>query len=132
MNHVKQLCEDLEIDPLTAMTKEEGVFLFPLDSLKIKIKDLNPGVYFFSPICPCPKEKLEELFIYLMKANLFGQGTFGSVIGLEEESLTLSLALPYDMNYRDFKETMEDFVNTIDFWKDEVVRLKQLANEGIL
>lgn len=133
MNNVIQLSQDLEIDPQSVMTQEEGTFLLPIgDALKIKIKDLNPGVYLFSRICPCPKEKLEEFFIYLMKANLFGQGTFGSVIGLEEEYLTLSSALPYDMNYRDFKETVEDFANTIDFWKEEVVRIKKLSEDGIL
>lgn len=134
MHYVIQLSQDLEINPELVKTDQEGTFVLPIGnpSLHIKVKDLNPGVYLFSKICPCPKEKLEELFIYLMKANLFGQGTFGSVIGLEEEYLTLSSALPYDMNYRDFKETVEDFVNTIDFWKEEVVRIKKMIEDGIL
>lgn len=133
MNYVIQLSQDLEMDPQSVMTQEEDTFVLPIgSSLKVKIKNLNPGIYLYSRICPCPTEKLEELFIYLMKANLFGQGTFGSVIGLEEEYLTLSSALPYDMNYRDFKETVEDFVNTIDFWKDEVVRIKKLTEDRIL
>lgn len=132
MQHVMQLCQDLEIDKDKVLTQEEGIFSLLIgEALKIKIKDLNPGVYFFSPICPCPKEKLEDLFIYLMKANLFGQGTFGAVIGLEEENLTLSSALPYDMNYRDFKEIVEDFANTVDFWKEEILRLKKLWSAAL-
>ena len=80
-------------------------------------------------ISPCPYEEREDLFIYLMRANLLGQGTGGSRIGLDEEekNLTLSLGLPYDMNYHAFKEAFEDFVNHLIYWRDTVAKFEKNA-----
>jgi len=124
MDYLKELCEDLNLDPNLKKT-ELGRFILPLvPSLSIEIKGLDPGVYFFSPIEPCPKIKREELFIQLMKANLFGQGTLGAVLGLtpDENLLTLSSDFPYDMNYQAFKDSLEDFVNIVEYWKAEIKR----------
>ena len=73
-------------------------------------------------ILTCPLNKREEVFMYLMKANLLGQGTGGSIIGLDrdEKFLTLCLVLPYDMKYKVFKDALEDFTNYLDFWKNEL------------
>ncbi len=60
----------------------------------------------------------------LMKANFLGQGTGGGALGLKEDesSLTLSLSLPYEMNYKVFKDSLEEFANFIDYWKKELAR----------
>jgi len=133
MEYLQTLCEDLNL-PTDLEKTEKGFFLLPLsDSLQLEVKELDPGALFTSPICPCPEIKREELFIKLMKANLFGQGTFGAALGLspEENLLTLSLAMPYDMNYRLFKESLEDFTNIVDYWREEVETHIQQAQEGI-
>lgn len=90
--------------------------------LMISLKELDPGVYFFSKIAPVPPQKKEELFMYLMKANFLGQGTGEGVIGLTEDEsfLTLSLALPYELSYLVFKEALEEFANFVDYWRREV------------
>ncbi|NGX39501.1 MAG: hypothetical protein KR126chlam1_00830 [Chlamydiae bacterium] len=134
MDHLKELCEDLELDPNLEKSKV-GNYLLPItESLQIEVKNLDPGVYFFSPISPCPKQKKEELFILLMKANLFGQGTFGAAIGLEEKEnlLTLSRDIHYDMDYRAYREALEDFTNIVQYWRDEVARHEREAQDGIL
>ncbi len=85
-------------------------------------------------IGPCPTLKKEDLFIYLMKANFLGQGTGGSAIGLDQDEnfLTLSLVLPYDMNYIMFRDALEDFANYIDYWKAELIRHTKAAEQQIL
>lgn len=134
MDYLKQLCEDLNL--ATELEKSEaGFYLLPLtENLQVSVKELNPGVFLNSSVCPCPEIKREELFIKLMKANLFGQGTLGAALGLEPEQnlLTLSLELPYDMDYRHFKESVEDFTNIVDYWKVEVDTHVKLAKEGIV
>lgn len=82
-------------------------------------------------VANCPTLKREDLFIYLMRANLLGQGTGGSRIGLDanEKVLTLSLGLPYEMNYKIFKERFEDFVNFILYWREEIAKFE---NQPIL
>ncbi|NGX38525.1 MAG: hypothetical protein K1000chlam2_01699 [Chlamydiae bacterium] len=134
MDYLKTLCEDLNIDPDLEKT-EAGSYLLPLTkSIQLEVKALDPGVFFFSPISPCPEIKRELLFIQLMKANLFHQGTLGATIGLDgdENLLTLSSALPYDMNDRAFKESLEDFANIIEYWRVEIDRHVKLAQEGVL
>lgn len=120
---VMQLAEELEME---VPKKEEGNFFnFPLNpETTVKIRQLDPGVSFWAKIAPCPTVKKEELFILLMKGNFLGQGTGGAVIALDENEnfLTLSSILPYDMNYKTFKEALEDFANYLDFWREELVR----------
>lgn len=134
MDHLPQLCEDLNLDP-TLVTEEDGAKFFPLtDDLLIKVKQLDPGVFLYSPIAPCPEIKREILFIHLMKGNLFGQGTLGGAIAYNEEEnlLTLSSHIPYDMKYRFFRESIEDFANIVMFWRQEIDKHIKEAEGGIL
>lgn len=130
--HLNQLIQDLKLEPL-ASKDEKGFYSIPLNpSLKISFRELDPGVYLYSPIGPCPMEKREEFLIHVMKANFLGIGTGGNVIALdpEEKFLTLSSALPYDINYKTFKETVEDFGNFVDYWRDELERHRKEIEEN--
>ncbi len=131
--HLKKLTEELGLDPLPPKDEQEFFHLIVNPSLNVTLKELEPGVSLSARIGPCPKEKREDLFILLARANFLGQGTGGSSISLdhEEKFLTLSLYLPYDMNYIAFKETVEDFVNYVDYWKEELIRHEQ-ASKSIL
>jgi hypothetical protein len=132
-NLISQLVEELEL-PAISPKDENQTFRLPLNpELVVSIKQLEPGMFLFSRIAACPEEKREELFIFLMKANFLGLGTGGSAIGLEadEKFLTLSSALPYEMNYKGFKESIEDFVNYVDYWKDEILKYQKAAQEGL-
>jgi hypothetical protein len=46
--------------------------------------------------------------------------------------LTLSHVIPYDMNYKSFKELIEDFANYLDYWRGELKRLQKAAEESIM
>ena len=54
-----------------------------------------------------------------MMANLFGQGTKGGILGINAEGtmLTLSRTVDFAVDYKDFKEFLEDFINVMDFWQ---------------
>jgi hypothetical protein len=123
---IQQLCKELAVD--VPKLNEKKVFPFKLnDNVEVTLKDLEPGVGLQAQICPSPKMKKEEIFIYLMRANLLGQGTGGSRIGMDQDEkfLTLSLGLPYEMNYKIFKETLEDFVNYLIYWRDIVAKFEK-------
>ena len=128
---LQKLIEDMEMGE-TPQKNEMGAYPLVLSSdLQVNIKALDPGLFFYAPLAPLQPQKREELLIYLMKANFLGQGTGDAVIGLDsdEKSLTLSLVLPYDINYKAFKEALEDFVNYVDFWKAELARFKKESEE---
>lgn len=94
----------------------------------VAIKELEEGAYMTAKILPIPKEGGKEaLYIYLMKANLLGQGTGGGALGIDqtEKYFTLSLTLPYELDYKTFHDTLEDFLNYIDYWKEEIPNYTQ-------
>lgn len=133
---ISTLAAELEFEEIPK--KEEGnVYHVPLNpQLIVRVQQLDPepGLSFWGKIGPCPLVKREELFILLMKANFLGQGTGGSTIALDENEnfLTLSLVLPYDMNYKMFKDALEDFANYLDYWSEELLRHKKATEESIL
>ena len=90
---------------------------------KIWVKDLNPGIFIKSIITTMiSTQNPENFFMHLMKANFLGQGTGGSIISLdpEEKLLTLSLRMNYEVNYKIFRDKLEDFLNYIEYWKKEI------------
>lgn len=131
---IKMLAEELELGEVP-LKEGKDTWQFPLNPLlTIKMQELDPGMSFWARIGPCPAAKREELFILLMKANFLGQGTGGSTIALDENEnfLTLSCVLPYDMNYKMFKDALEDFANFLDYWREELIRHKKAAEESHL
>lgn len=124
--HLEQLASDLSLTIPAADEKKQRHL--KLDKLSISLKDLDPGIHFYSQLAPTPRQNKEELFMFLMKANFLGQGTGGGTLGLmEDESfLTLSLSLPYDMNYKTFREKLEDFANFVDYWQKEIAKHEAL------
>jgi hypothetical protein len=88
---------------------------------------------FFSNVAPIPIQKKEEAFLYFMTANLLGQGTGNQALGIdpEEKFLTLSCKIPYDMNYKEFKEKIEDFANYLQYWHTEAEKREKDAQASI-
>lgn len=120
-DHIEKLCKSLNL-AIPIKDKDKSYTIKINEELEIKIWDLQPGFYFHSIIIECPKENKEDLFTYLMKANLLGQGTGRSRIGLdkEEKFLTLSHHIAYEIIYTEFKERLEDFANYILYWRKEI------------
>lgn len=121
---LEKLCKELAIN--IPKLNEQKIYPLSLGQELIAIRDLDPGIALQSQVCEVPKKKKEELYIYLMRANLLGQGTGGTRIGLDsnEKFLTLSLGLPYELNYQKFRESIEDFVNYVIYWREEVMKFE--------
>ncbi len=121
-NHIATLCKELELDGLPQA--EGGTYLLPLDDTNsIRIADINPGVYLTASLGPCPTgRKRGELFTLLMMSNLFGFGTSHAVLGLDArgEGCTLSFVLHDATDYRSFYDSLEEFLNQVDFWTEEI------------
>ena len=122
---LEKLCADLAIASVPKL-HENKFFALPFaPGIEVIFSDLHPGIAMRAILMECALENKEDLFIYLMRANLLGQGTGGARIGLEEneKNLTLSLGLPYEMNYQDFKERFEEFVNHLVYWRNVLTNL---------
>lgn len=128
---MQEFTKELELDkPLPQDVP--GVFVIPLDvGLSITISSMPQGIFFYSVVAPIPKDKEEAFFTEALLGNLFGQGTKGATLGLSEDGrmLTLSRAIDYDVNYKEFKELLEDFINSVDFWREEALQEGTLSNK---
>ena len=123
---MEKLTQELELDKSLA-TEVPGTYAFPLDQgLTVTIFEIPRGFLLKCPVGPAPKVQ-EELFLtQAMLANLFGQGTRGAVLGLSPEGtiLTLSQVVDYTVDYKEFKDIVEDFINSVDFWHEEALSQK--------
>ena len=123
---IQMLTKELEIEGSLA-TQMPGVFRFPLEEdLVILISDTPPGFILTCNLGQAPTANQEEFYTRCLMGNLFGQGTKGAVIGLTEdgERVTVSQHVNYHADYKDFRDILEDFINTVDFWKSEIVAKK--------
>lgn len=119
---IAQLVKELSLgEPLI---EKDGSCQVEVSSYPIKIVKQDGGAYLWATIAPPPPKEVEEYLIKLMQANFLGQGTGGAVLGLmEDESfLTLSMSLPYEINYRAFRDAIEEFVNYLEYWKTETAK----------
>lgn len=116
--YLKRLASDLKFPELY---KSEGANHF-----KMQIPDIEPIEIFVRDysvelICPIAQviENIDEekLFSYLMNANLLGQGTGRSIMGLHPNNVTivLSQVIFFEIDYAEFKDRVEEMVNYIDY-----------------
>jgi len=118
----------LEIPAVKGKNESEGYYLLQInESMEVWVKDLNPGIFLQTIIAPIIRTSdQEDFFIYLMKANFLGQGTGGGVLSIdpEEKYIYLSLCLSYEVNYKTFRDKLEDFINYLDFWRKKLKNLE--------
>jgi hypothetical protein len=121
--HLTQLFEELGLGSPPSFERDGKVKVM-LATYSIEILKLDPGAHFSASIAAPPTKEKEEFLLKMMKANFLGQGTGGGVLGMKEDEsfLTLSLSLPYEMNYKAFKDAVEEFVNYLEYWKTEAAR----------
>jgi len=64
---------------------------------------------------------LEEWYTHLLSSSTFGKATSGAILGLTEDGKQLTLTFPfeYPFAYKEFRDHLEEFFNTIDYWKEE-------------
>ncbi len=121
---LQEFAEALELEMPIFDEKKRTVQMAISPVHTIDFHELPKGVSMSARIGECPPKNKEDFYLLLMRANFLGQGTGKSVIGMDQEEkyLTLSSFIPYEMDFKKFKETVEDFVNFVDYWKDELAR----------
>lgn len=80
-------------------------------------------VHIYSALCIIPARDKETLYESLLEANLFGRGTGGSAFGIDLEmgEILLSRTIEMDkVDYQDFVNVLEAFVNHVEAWTDKI------------
>lgn len=125
---MQELSKEWELDkPLPEETP--GVYKVPLEEgVSFSVTSLaegnQTGLVLTSNLAAIPRGSEERLYMHALLGNLFGQGTKQALLGLNENGslLTLSRYIDYDVSYPEFREIIEDFINTMDFWREEVLK----------
>ncbi len=120
-SYMQQLGKDMELEDSLA-TEVPGVYAIPLDEdLNVLITEIPRGFELTCTVCDSPNQSLEEFYTQALFANLFARGTEGCVLGLDAtgEQVTLSRQIDYEINYQEFRDIIEDFLNSVEFWIDE-------------
>lgn len=119
---IKKYSQEFELEDALE-TGIPGTYEYPIDEdISVMITEIPRGFSLKCSQIECPSEINEEFFQHALFGNLYGQGTEGAVLGLDLEGkrLTLSRDIDYTIEYQDFKDILEDFLNSVDFWKREV------------
>lgn len=116
-----KLAKEMDVDT-SFETSIQGVYTLPIDeNIHIKITEVPPGFSLQCQICHCPSKGEEIFFTSLLLGNLFGKATQGAVLGLSEDGklVMLLMDIDYTVEYKEFRDKLEDFINAIDFWREE-------------
>lgn len=125
--YIPLLIKELELGDTNLASGVPGVYALPLEEgLAINISEIGQGVQFTSNIAPFPKANQEMFATRAMFGNLFGQGTHDAVLGLTADgnTLTLTRAIEYNIDYKEFRENLEDFITVVDLWREEALTHK--------
>lgn len=129
-DYIIQMEREFELpDPLDRETDQTWVMPIS-DERQIQLTALDgDGYYFYARLGACPKVSREDLFQRLMVANLYGMGTLGGLLGMDEtgKEITFSRAVPLGTGYEAFKNHLEDFINMVNYWADEVKEFAETA-----
>ncbi len=120
---LKDLKTEMELE--APFPKEApGTWTIPMDEeLKVTLTQLDPeGFELRCDVGPLPGENDAELMDRMLVGNLFGQGTEGAVLGVDEEKKRVILvrSVSRNVDYQEFKDILEDFLNAADIWHDEI------------
>ncbi len=111
---------------LNVTLNEEGVCRLVFDErfpVDIEASPDNDAVHLYSVLCPIPPEDKERFYERLLEANLFGGDTGGAWFALDGShgevvlNRTVSMA---NIDYQDFANLLEGFVNHLEAWDDKL------------
>lgn len=127
-HHLEQICKELELAPPESPSTD-GIFKVAFDeTLEVQFQEnQDTSIYFYSEVAPAPQENGDKLYYMLMDANLLGIETGLSVLGInaKEDKVTLSRLLPKQIDYSDFRNELESFLNYSESWQAEVLRYSE-------
>ncbi len=121
-DHIVKLLKELNADGAASLPRDLSTISLECNGTIIAMTDSPPGLELSATLADAPIENAEALFTKLLRGNFLGQATKKACLGLDEEAkhVVISASIPAIRSYREFHDAIEDFVNTVAFWKQEV------------
>lgn len=122
MKFLKKICGLCQL-PLPPKNPDSTYTLPLIENAPIILKELPPphDSIAMSSALASGVPLNEPLLTRLLEANLFFQGTLGSVISITQTKNTITLYKECKLNsFEIFKNTLEDFANITEYWQKEI------------
>ncbi len=118
---VSKLSVELAVENLGAFNGDLMCRLSFPGSSTLTVKGIERGLLFSTVVGKTPTKNKEVLYCEAMTANLFGQRNNGPILALDstEQEVVLLRLLQGELTYERFKESIEDLLNEVDFWKSK-------------
>ncbi len=102
--------------------KEISSYSLVFDENLVTIQEASQGFQFICKLGRLPDSKPLDFMQTMLRGNLFGQATKNAHLGLDEtgNEIVIQLYYPQKASSREFLDQFEDFLNAIDFWKNEL------------
>ncbi len=90
----------------------------------------NSGITLYTVLIDLPLKQAEPFMHQVMMANLLGKETGESVLGLDKEGKKWVFLrfLPEGIEYKNFRDAFENFVNYAEVWREDTVRFQNEQN----
>jgi hypothetical protein len=119
------LTKDLELEENDLASGVPHAYSLPIDeNATVMITPTSTGGFMLKcTVAQVPRQQEEQFLTRVMLGNLFGQGTRDAVLGLTPDGskLTLSQNIEHPIEYKEFKEIVEEFCNSVDVWREETL-----------
>lgn len=122
-DHLVKLLKELNVEGGGAISRDLLSLTLEFEGTSVILTDVPPGLELSAMLGEVPAEHQEALFLKLLRGNFLGQATKRASLGLDEEGkhIIVTTAIPTIRSYREFHDAIEDFINTVAFWKREAI-----------
>ncbi len=121
-DNVVKFLKELNIEGANALPRELPSISFETEGTNVTLTDSPPGMELSANLGELIPERPEEVFSKILLGNFLGIATKHACVGLDEsgKQILIQAFIPTVRSYREFRDTVEDFVNTVTFWKKEL------------
>lgn len=120
-DNVVKLFKELNVEGAGSLPRELPAISFEAEGTTVTLTDRPPGMELMANLGDFEPEKPLEAFSKALIGNFLGLATKRARLGIDEagKHLLLQTSIPTVRSYREFRDSVEDFVNTVSFWKSE-------------
>lgn len=99
---------------------DEGIEVNLIEYAIVPDNPHEMGIALWTIITPCKEKNAGALYQAALLGDLFGVATHQGIIGLSAngKSLTLCREIEYNCDYTDFQDILEEFLNTVEIWRE--------------
>ncbi|HRW57995.1 MAG TPA: type III secretion system chaperone [Chlamydiales bacterium] len=129
----QELAKELDVSCTEFNQDNQSVMIFS-DDIEILFEKKEDQMHFFANILMIDESCEGIILEHVMKGNLLRRGTGKNILGLSDDGkyLTLRNLVSYEESYEDFKNSIEDFINYLLFWKKEIEEITKRAKASTL